>query len=212
MREIKTSRKDKIAYDPHMLDGIEFIDAKSAVSYIKSMIPSSEYDRNSPYVPIRKLVKFFDKDKGVLRHGRKGSADLIRYLNKQDEVRKAIVSLTLKDSELLSLVYEQKTYVGTELVDRVRWKLDEIQKEVQNLLHGLTKSECEKLFKGKEAMDGSKDGRLVGLSELIINATEKADEMAKNVKLLDKILRKGKDPMEYSCVGATRGTRKVRIR
>lgn len=212
MREIKASKKDKIAYDPHMLDGIEFIDTKSAVSYIKSMIPSSEYDRNSPYVPIRKLVKFFDKDKGVLRHGRKGSADLIKYLYKQDAVRKPIISLTVKDSELLALVYEQKTYVGTELVDRVRWKLDEIQKDVQSLLHGLNESECEKLFEGKEAMDGSKDGRLVGLSELIINATQKADEMTRNVKLLDDILRKGKDPMEYSCVGATKSTRKVRIR
>ena len=67
MKNIKVSKKDKIAYDPHMLDGIEFIDVKSAVSYIKSMIPSSEYDRSSPYVPIRKLVKFFDKNKGQRR-------------------------------------------------------------------------------------------------------------------------------------------------
>ena len=53
-----------------MLDGIEFIDVKSAVRYNKSMIPSSEYYRSSPYVPIRKLVKFFDKNKVVLREGR----------------------------------------------------------------------------------------------------------------------------------------------
>ena len=61
-------------------------------------------------------------------------------------------------------------------------------------------------------MDGSKDGRLVGLSELIINATQKADEMTRNVNLLDDILRKGRDTMEYYCVGATKSTRKVRIR
>lgn len=212
MKNIKVSKKDKIAYDPHMLDGIEFIDVKSAVSYIKSMIPSSEYDRNSPYVPIRKLVKFFDKEKGVLRHGRGGSADLVKYLYKQDDIRKAIASLTLKDGELLNLVYEQKMYVGTELIDRVRWKLDEIQSDVQDLLVGLNNSECLSLFGDKEAVKGSKDGRLVGLSELIFNANEKAYEMSKNIKLLDEIMKNGKDPMEYAYIGTTKATRRIRVR
>ena len=212
MKNIKVSKKDKIAYDPHMLDGIEFIDVKSAVSYIKSMIPNSEYDRSSPYVPIRKLVKFFDKNKGVLRHGRGGSADLVKYLYKQDDIRKAIASLTLKDGELLNLVYEQKMYVGTELVDRVRWKLDEIQTEVKKLLIGLNNSECLRLFGDKEAVKGSEDGRLVGLSELIFNANEKAYEMSKNIKFLDEIMKNGKDPMEYAYIGATKATRRIRVR
>lgn len=103
-------------------------------------------------------------------------------------------------------------YVGTELVDRVRWKLDEIQSEVQNLLVGLNNSECLRLFGDKEAVKGSDDGRLVGLSELIFNASEKAYEMSKNIRLLDDIIKKGKDPMEYAYIGATKATRMVRVR
>ena len=158
------------------------------------------------------MVKFFVKNKGVVRHGRGGSADLVNYFYKQDDIRKAIASLTLKDGELLNLVYEQKMYVGTELVDRVRWKLDEIQTEVKKLLIGLNNSECLRLFGDKEAVKGSDDGRLVGLSELIFNANEKAYEMSKNIKFLDEIMKNGKDPMEYAYIGATKATRRIRVR
>ena len=137
---------------------------------------------------------------------------MVKYLYKQDDVRKAVASLTLKDGELLNLVYEQKMYVGTELVERVRWKLDEIQSEVQNLLVGLNNSECLRLFGDKEAVKGSDDGRLVGLSELIFNANEKAYEMSKNIKFLDEIMKNGKDPMEYAYIGATKATRRMRVR
>lgn len=214
MKTVKhvSKKKDVIAYDPHMLDGIEFIDMASAITYIKSMIPTSEYSRNSPYVRVRKLVKYFDKEKGVLRHGRGGSALVVKYLNSLDDVRKAIVNLTVKDGELLHLVYEQNVYVGTELIDRVRWKLDEIQTEVHNLIVGIENSECMARFSDKEAIKGSDDGRLVGLSELVANATESLYEINQNIIKLDDIMRKGKDPMEYSCVGSTKAKRKMNVR
>ena len=69
MRTIKVKKNDKISYDPHMLDGIDYVDNASAMSYLKSMISGDVYNRKSPYVPVRLLVKYFDKDTGVLRHG-----------------------------------------------------------------------------------------------------------------------------------------------
>ena len=73
-------------------------------------------------------------------------------------------------------------------------------------------SECLRLFGDKEAVKGSDDGRLVGLSELIFNATENAYEMSKNIRLLDEIMQTGKDPMESPRLAATQATRRIRVR
>lgn len=204
MKTVKVSKKDKVSYDPHILDGIEFVDTKSALCFVKSIISADVYDKKSPYVPVRMLVKFFDKDSGVLRHGRGGSADLVRYLNRQADVRKAIVGLTVKHSELISLIYEQKQYVGTELIERISWKLKSIVEDVQNLLVGINKSECTRLFGHTEAINGSPDGRLVGLRDIVLRANSSLYEIKSQIDKLEAIMKKGRNPMEYACVAAYR--------
>lgn len=199
MRKFKSTKKDIITYDEHMLDGIEYLDINSAMSFIKSMIPSDVYARKSPYMSVRKLVKFFDKESGVLRHGRGGSADLVRYLYSHDEIRKQIALLTARDSELITLIYEQKMYNGLELVERVVWKLDAIMEAVQTLTAEISHSQCDVLYGKTEAMKGSPDGRLVGLQDIIINAVQKIDEVTKQAKKLDNLLKKGNDPLSYAC-------------
>jgi hypothetical protein len=204
MKKVKVTKRDKISYDPHLLDGIEYIDIKSAMCFVKSVISADVYDRKSPYVPVRMLVKFFDKESGVLRHGRGGSADLVKYLKSQADVRKAIASLTMKHSELLNLIYEQKQYVGTELIERVSWKLKAIVEDVQCLLVGISKSECTRLFGHTEAINGSPDGRLVGLREIVLRANDNLYEIREQIAKLEAIMKKGKNPMEYACVAAYR--------
>ena len=204
MKKVKVTKRDKVSYDPHLLDGIEFIDVKSAMCFVKSIISADVYDKKSPYVPVRMLVKFFDKDSGVLRHGRGGSADLVRYLRSQSDVRKAIVGLTMKHSELLNLIYEQKQYVGTELIERISWKLKAIVEDVQSLLVGISKSECTRLFGHTEAINGSSDGRLVGLRDIILRANSNLYEIREQIDKLEEIMKKGKNPMEYVCVAAYR--------
>ena len=204
MKKVKVTKKDKVSYDPHILNGIEYIDTKSALCFVKSIISADVYDKKSPYVPVRMLVKFFDKESGVLRHGRGGSADLVRYLNHQADVRKAIVGLTMKHSELLYLIYEQKQYVGTELIERISWKLKAIVEDVQSLLVGISKSECTRLFGHTEAINGSPDGRLVGLRDIVLRANSNLYEIKGQIDKLEEIMKKGKNPMEYACVAAHR--------
>ena len=199
MRKFKSAKKDIICYDEHMLDGIEYLDMNSAMSFIKSMIPSDVYARKSPYMPVRKLIKFFDKDSGVLRHGRGGSASLVKYLYTFNDVRKNLAVLTAQDAELLDLIYKQRMYKGLELVERVVWKLDAITATVQTLMVAIAHTNCDTLYGKTEAMKGSSDGRLVGLTDLIINAREKVEEVTKQVKKLDKLLKKGSDPLSYAC-------------
>lgn len=200
MKKIKVSKRyHKMAYDPNMLKGIEYVDIKSAMAFVKSMISNDVYDRKSPYVPVRMLVKFFDKESGVRRHGRSGSAELIRYLLKQDDVRKAVNSLTVKHTELLNLIYVQKMYVGNELIERIYWKLKSIVEDVQILIVGINKSECLRLFGNTEAINGSEDGRLVGLRDIVIRANDSLYNIVDQISKLDSIMKQGKDPLEYRC-------------
>lgn len=207
MRTRKVNKKDNITFNESMLKDVDYIDSKSALCFIKSIVSSDVKKRKSPYVPIRMLVKYFDKDKGVRRHGRGGSSDVIKYLTNFDETRKAIALLTNKDSELISLIYDTKANsVDYQLIEKILWKIQEIQEEVKSLLDGIDNSECMHLFGDTEAINGTEDGRLIGLSELVIRAYKSIYDITKIVEKIEKLTKKGINPMEYSEVSATRAT------
>lgn len=194
----KNKKTKRISYDPNLLNGIEYVDTKSAVAFLRSMISNDVYDKKSPYVPVRMLVRFFDKDKGVRRHGRGGSAALVNYLFRHEEVAKAISSLTRHHNELLSLIYIQKRLVGSDLIEKVYWQVQGIVDEVRRLIGYINKSECIWLFGNTEAINGSGDGRLIGLREIIIRANDSLCDILKQLGRLDSLAHKGKDPLEYS--------------
>lgn len=204
MKKVDLKKKDKIAYDPHMLDGIDYVDMGSAIMFLKSMIPGDMYTRLAPYSSVRRLIKFFDKDDGILRHGRSGSADLIKYLYSRGDVRHALSSLTLKNSELMDLLYTKHTCVGYELIQQISWKVSGIVEDVQKLVVAIEKSEVKNLFGNTEAVNGADDGRLIGLRELLLRASKALDEIIQQTKRLEKIVKKGKDPMSYACMPAYR--------
>lgn len=198
MKKTKVRKYKKIPYDSNLLKGIEYVDMKSAMAFLRSMITNDMYDKKSPYIPIRMLVKFFDKESGVRRHGRGGSAALVKYLLRQEDVSKAINRLTLRHNELLDMVYTQKKYIGHQLIERVYWKLQGIVEEVRVLIQGINKSECIMLFGNTEAINGSGDGRLIGLREIIIRANDSLCDIIKQIAKLDTLMNKGKDPLTYS--------------
>lgn len=191
MKTKKVSEKNNIKYDEHLLDDIEFIDAKSALYYLKSIASSDVKKKKSPYVPVRMLVKFFDKEKGVLRHGKKGSAGLCRFLNSKKETSKPIAMLTAMDTELITLIYDTKSRdVDYELIERILWKIEEIQEEVNKLINEISKSDCWLFYENSEAMQGSDDGRRIGLADIIIRASKSLIEISRVTRKLQKIALK----------------------
>ena len=201
MRTIKVKKNNKISYDPHMLDGIHYVDNASAMYYLKSMISGDVYDRKSPYVPVRLLVKYFDKDTGVLRHGCQGSAALVKFLFKRPHISRAINGLTKKHGELLHLIYVQKDFQGSQLMERVSWKLQAIMDDVRTLIKGIETSDAMTLFENTEAIQGSTDGRRLGLKDIVFRAALNLSKIDDQVRKLEGIMRRGKDPFSYSLSG-----------
>lgn len=202
MKKKQTKQSDHIAYDPHILDDVEYVDDASALQIIKSLVNYDMYDRKSPYVAVRALIMFFDKDTGVLRHGGAGSAALIKYLYRKEDVRKSILSLSVKHSQLLDLIYRQHDFRGHQLVERVKWKLNAIIEDVRTVLKTLRQSEFVRLFGHTEAVKGRANGKLIGLEELTTRAAKKLNEITEQIGKLEKIMRKGRDPLTYACMPA----------
>lgn len=84
------------------------------------------------------------------------------------------------------------------MIERVYWKLQGIVEEVRVLIQGINKSECIMLFGNTEAINGSGDGRLIGLREIIIRANDSLCDIIKQIAKLDTLMNKGKDPLTYS--------------
>lgn len=198
MKIIKEKKTMSIPpYDKHMLDGLTYVDPRSAIAFMRSAISSDVFQRNSPYSIVRKLVKFFDKEEGILRHGRAGSAIIMKAIEADRNVRKAKTYLMVKDSELISLLYEQKIYNGHELVERVSWKLQEIVEQINELYKALSRSGIIERFHEYEGIKGSKDGRQLGLKDLMHRSMLKMSELNDFISRLEHIVSNGKDPLSY---------------
>lgn len=210
MKTRKVTKKDNITFNEDTLKDIEYIDPKSAMQFIKSIVSSDVRKRKSPYVAVRMLVKYFDKDKGVRRHGRGGAADVVRYLTSYDDTNKAITFLTSKDSELISLIYDTKqSLYDYQLVQKILWKIQEIKDETKKLIDGIENSNCMYLYGKTEAIQGTEDGRLIGLSELVIRAWKSIYDITSVVEKIEKLTKKGQNPLEYAEISATRPTGRV---
>lgn len=207
MRTKKVTKRDNITFNESMLKGIDYIDVKSAMYFIKSIVSSDVKKRKSPYVAVRALVKFFDKEKGVRRHGRGGSADVVRYLTTYEDTNKAITFLTCKDSELISLIYDtNQTLYDYQLIQKILWKIQEIKDETKKLIDGIGESQCMHLYGNTEAIKGTEDGRLIGLSELVIRAWKSIYDIERIAQKIENLTKKGLDPREYETIAATRPT------
>lgn len=198
------NKRVSVPYDKNLLKGVKYVDSSTVVSFIKSLVSNSVMDRKSPYVPIRMLVIFFDKENGVRRHGRKGSWEVIRYLESVKEIRKCIASITVKHYELLEIIYKKGRPSAKELAQKVTWKLKAMIEDVQKLLVNINKSECIALFGHTEAIKGRDDGRMVGLQELVVRANNGLYEILEQMDRLEALMAKGSDPMNYVCPSAYR--------
>lgn len=202
MKTIKVRKNEQIAYDPHLLDGIEYVDDISAEMFMKSMINCNARDKRSPYSPVRMLINYFDKDTGILRHGSGGTAAFMKFLMRRDNIRRAVRNITIQHSAILDLLYVQKDYRGAQLVERVSWKVKAIIDDVRQLLTALRDSEFVRLFGNTEAVKGRSNGKVLGLSTICERVAKNLGEIDNQIDRLNRLMKKGKDPFSYSCIPA----------
>lgn len=196
MKIIKEKKKG-FPYDKHMLDGIDYVDMKTAIVFMKSAISGDVHDKTSPYSAVRKLILYFDPSDGILRHGKAGARDVVEFVERNAKLRKAKNFLRFTDNELIELLYEQKMYRGYELLEKVTWKLQDVRKHLEDFLNEI---DATNMFSGMlhfEPVVGSADGKRLGLKDLCKRAKKSIYELSEFISKLEKIATKGRDPLTY---------------
>ena len=187
-----------IPYDPNMLDGIDSIDARSINLYIQSMIPNNNrVSINSPYKAIRQLVLYFSPE-GAVKHGGRITKDIVNFMLKNEELSSKIFAITQEDKKIINLIYGPKKITGKPLMQQIVWSLDEIINQLMGLNQVMSRADFRNYFSNTEAMEGSADGKRVGLAKILMKAYMGSNEIKNQIKKMDSLLAKQNDPFSYN--------------
>ena len=188
----------KIAYDKNFLDGIDKIDSRSINYFIQAMIPNSNrVSVNSPYKAIRQLVLYFSPE-GAVKHGNSITKDVVNYIMKDDSIRKTVYAISIADRKIRDLIYGAKKLTGKPLMQEIVWNLDSILEQLIKLNDLVEKSNIKNYFDSTEAINGSADGKRVGLATIMYKAFMGIDEIKRQIKKMQEILDRGNDALSYT--------------
>lgn len=188
----------KIAYDKNFLDGVDKIDNRSINYFIQAMIPDgNRVSVNSPYKAIRQLVLYFSPE-GAVRHGGSLTKDIVNYIMKDDNIRKTVYSISIADKKIRDLIYGGKKLTGKPLMQQIVWNLDSILEQLIKLNDLVEKSNVKNYFDSTEAINGSADGKRVGLATIMYKAFMGIDEIKRQIKKMQEILDRGNDALSYT--------------
>ena len=187
-----------IPYDPKMLDGIDSIDVRSINLYIQSMIPEgNRISINSPYRGVRQLVLYFSKE-GAVKHNGKLTKDIVTFMLKNNDLSSKIYAITQEDKKIIDLIYGPKKLTGKPLMQQIVWHLDEIISQLGELNEVMNSTNYRSYFASSEAMEGSKDGKRIGLAQILMKAYMGSNEIKNQIKKMEALLAKQNDPFSYN--------------
>ena len=187
-----------IPYDEHFLDGIDSIDVRSINLFIKSMIPQgNKMSVNTPYRGLRQLVLYFS-DEGATKHGGRLTKDIVKYIMKDEALSSSIFKISECDRKILDLIYGHQKLTGKPLMQQIVWNLDAILEELLKFNATFEKSNIRNYFNGTEAIEGSADGRRIGLAGIMMKAFMGVDKIKRQMKKMQDLLDKGNDAFSYN--------------
>ena len=187
----------QIPYNKDFLNGLDSIDNRSINAFIQSMIPSgNRVSKNSPYKGIRQLVLYFSPE-GAVKHGGVITKDIVNFIMKDDKIRKIVYAISQEDKKIIDLIYGANKTSGRDLMQQIIWHLDGITDQLMELNGLMNNANFKNYFSGTDAMDGSNDGKRVGLSNILFKAYTGADEIKRQNKKMQEILDKPKDAFSY---------------
>ena len=187
-----------LPYDPHRFDGIDSVDANTINMHLRGMIPEGNVvSKNSPYAPIRQLVLFFS-DEGARRHGGRAVREIVEFMLRDDVLSSIINAITKCDIKIKDLIYGEKRLTGKPLMQQIVWNLDAILEQLEKLNAAMSSNNYRNYFSNTEAMEGSKDGKRIGLAQILIKAYMGANELKSQIKKMDVLLTKQNDPFSYN--------------
>ena len=187
-----------LPYDPHRFDGIDSVDASTINMHLRGMIPEGNVvSKKSPYAPIRQLVLFFS-DEGARKHGGTNVREIIEFMLKDGTLSRIINSITKCDFKIKDLIYGEKRLTGKPLMQQIVWNLDEMTVQLGKLNDAMNSNNYRSYFSNTEAMEGSKDGKRVGLAPTLMRAFIAINEIKEQIKKMQSILDKGNDALSYT--------------
>lgn len=187
-----------IPYDKHFLDGIDSIDNRSINYFIQSMIPEgNRVSVNSPYKPIRQLVLYFSPE-GASKHGGRLTKDIVGIIRKDEALNRKINEISLCDRRIKELIYGENKLTGKPLMQQIVWSLDTMLQALSQLNELVSNSNIKNYFDGTEALNGTANGKRVGLTTIMYKAFMGIDEIKNQIKKMQVILDKGRDAFSYN--------------
>ena len=83
-------------------------------------------------------------------------------------------------------------------MQQIVWNLDAILEQLEKLNAAMNSNNYRNYFSNTEAMEGSKDGKRIGLAQILIKAYMGANELKSQIKKMDALLTKQNDPFSYN--------------
>jgi hypothetical protein len=161
------------------------------------MIPEgNRVSVNSPYKAIRQLVNYFSET-GALKHNGRLTKDIVGLMRKNKTLDSIISAITVEDKKIIDLIYGPNKLTGKPLMQQIIWHLDEITTQLVKFNEVMNNANFRNYFNNTEAMEGSADGRRVGLSQILVSAYTGVNEIKEQIKKMDALLTKQADPFSY---------------
>ena len=162
------------------------------------MIPEgNRVSVNSPYKAIRQLVLYFSPE-GAVKHGGRLTKDIVNSILKDDSLRKKVYEISQCDNKIIDTIYGANKLTGRPLMQQIAWNLDTMLEQLTQFNNLFEKSNVKNYFDGTEALNGSADGKRVGLATIMFRAYMGIDEIRKQIKKMQDILDRGRDAMSYT--------------
>lgn len=116
-------------------------------------------------------------------------------------ISKAMAAYCVKFGELNQLIENVQNMAKAnekaayQFVDKIAWKLDDMKRDIVDMIKATEESGVCERYKGHEAIYG--EGRQLGLQTVITKSLTTIGEVEKTIKTLQEIANKGTDPFSY---------------
>lgn len=153
-------------------------------------------------------VKVLKSIVAYYRHGYRQWGIIARDIINMPQIQSPFLNVVLRTAEVDSKIGEIEKIAKKsdkavfQYVEKLQYILDDLQKNLDNLLSGISKSGVlSSVMQNHECIVGSKDGKRLGLRTLVIKGDKAIVELGKIIAKLEDITKRGVNPMDYTANG-----------
>lgn len=139
------------------------------------------------------------------RHGYRQWGTIARDIMRMPQIASPFLNVVLRTKDVNDKIdeIEQICKKGDkavfQFVEKMTYQLDDLNKNLDNLLYGITKSGVlSSTMQNHECIVGSKDGKRLGLKTLVERGDKAISEIGRIINKLEEIAHKGVNPMDYT--------------